>query len=274
MRRNAILLAATAAVCGFVAISVRSAPAAEDQVTIKHVPISSTSAVSGQEMYQAYCAACHGRDGKGQGPASRALKMPATDLTKLAHHHDGEFPALDVMNTLGLMRGTTRAHGSEDMPIWGEIFRRSTPTDTLVALRIYNLTRHLETIQDPAPQPARQKAPKPRTYYVTEINAGSGSAMYNAYCASCHGADGTGGGPAAVTLKTAVPDLTLLANKHGGKYPAAHVIDVLGWVASAEAHGSKEMPVWGNLLRGSREDQALVQLRLTNITRYIESLQR
>ncbi|MGA2457668.1 MAG: cytochrome c, partial [Terriglobales bacterium] len=61
--------------------------AAQDQTqgqpekTIKHVPIQSTSPVSGKEMYTAYCAACHGTDGKGGGPASGALKIPPTDLT-------------------------------------------------------------------------------------------------------------------------------------------------------------------------------------------------
>jgi hypothetical protein len=57
-------------------------------------------------------------DGKGQGPASQTLKVPATDFTKLVAHHDGEFPAMEVMNNPGFMRGATAAHGSEDMPVW------------------------------------------------------------------------------------------------------------------------------------------------------------
>ena len=60
---------------------------AEEQAKkeIKHVPIKPTSPASGSEMYQSYCAVCHGVDGKGNGPAAQALKTQPTDLTMLAH---------------------------------------------------------------------------------------------------------------------------------------------------------------------------------------------
>ena len=66
-------------------ILVALAMYAQDQPSkvIKHVPIKSTSPASGQEMYTAYCAVCHGTDGKGKGPALEALKVPPTDLTTL-----------------------------------------------------------------------------------------------------------------------------------------------------------------------------------------------
>lgn len=48
---------------------------------IRHVPVKAGSPASGPEMYTAYCAVCHGIDGKGKGPAAEALKVPPTDLT-------------------------------------------------------------------------------------------------------------------------------------------------------------------------------------------------
>ena len=48
--------------------------------------------------------------------------------------------------------------------------------------------------------------------------AASGKETYTQYCASCHGADARGNGPAAIALKTPPPDLTTLSNRHGGKF--------------------------------------------------------
>lgn len=48
--------------------------AQEKEKTVKTAPIQNTSPASGQEMFQSYCAVCHGKDAKGAGPASEALK--------------------------------------------------------------------------------------------------------------------------------------------------------------------------------------------------------
>src|ERR1700692_3421848 len=70
--------------------------AAQDQTqntqkVIKNVPIQSTSPVSGKDMYTAYCAVCHGTDGKGGGPAASALKTPPSDLTLLSKNNGGKY---------------------------------------------------------------------------------------------------------------------------------------------------------------------------------------
>lgn len=109
---------------------------------------------------------------------------------------------------------------------------------------------------------------------ITPISANDGKAMFDNYCAVCHGLDGKGGGPARPALKGSPVDLTLLAQKNGGKYPAAHVSATLREV-NQPVHGSKEMPVWGPLLSSvSGSSQAEIQMRIGNLTKYIESLQR
>ena len=102
----------------------------------------------------------------------------------------------------------------------------------------------------------------------------SATEMYTAYCAVCHGVDGRGNGPAAEALKVRPPDLTALAKKNGGKYPSDHVTTAIRGDLRLAAHGSKEMPVWGDLFWGmSQGHSSEVQLRVTNLNKYIESLQ-
>jgi mono/diheme cytochrome c family protein len=98
-------------------------------------------------MYRAYCAACHGAGGKGDGPVGRALKSAPTDLTQLAKGNAGKFPELRVF---GAISGDVQvpAHGSKDMPVWGALFLRLNDSDASKAkLRIRNLTKYIASIQ-------------------------------------------------------------------------------------------------------------------------------
>ena len=99
--------------------------------------------------------------------------------------------------------------------------------------------------------------------------------MYIAYCASCHGQDGTGNGPAAAALKTPPTDLTLLAAKNGGKFPDAHIAEIIKGDRLTAAHGNKDMPVWGPVfLTMAQHDTAQEQLRIRNLTTYLQSIQQ
>jgi mono/diheme cytochrome c family protein len=119
----------------------------ESRPAIQKAPAGRTSVSSGKEMYHAYCAACHGADGKGDGPASPALKSRPSDLTVLAKRNAGKFPELRVFAAInGDLRVT--AHGSKDMPTWGVVFRRMDGGDVAGAkLRIRNLTKYIESLQ-------------------------------------------------------------------------------------------------------------------------------
>jgi mono/diheme cytochrome c family protein len=117
-------------------------------------------------------------------------------------------------------------------------------------------------------------APAVKHIPITNAPSNSGKEMFKSYCAVCHGIDAKGDGPAASALKTAPPDLTLLAQKNGGKYPAAHVASVLRGQASMPSHGSQDMPIWGPLFSSiSQGHEAQVQQRTANLVTYIESLQ-
>jgi mono/diheme cytochrome c family protein len=114
---------------------------------IKKVPATYTNPSSGRQMYDAYCASCHGQGGKGDGPAASALKMRPTDLTQLAAKNGGTFPDAHVVQVI---KGDliTTAHGSKDMPVWGPVFLNLAQHDSALAqLRIRNLTRYLASMQ-------------------------------------------------------------------------------------------------------------------------------
>ncbi len=98
--------------------------------------------------------------------------------------------------------------------------------------------------------------------------------MYAAYCASCHGVKGLGDGPVAEHLKIPVPDLTLLSKQNKGAYPGVHVTQVIRGEVGAKAHGSQDMPVWGPVfLNLNNRQEAAVHMRVSNLTKYIGTLQ-
>lgn len=122
--------------------------AQQTQTTIKKVPITPTSAASGQEMYNTYCAVCHGKDGKGNGPAAPALKVPVPDLTTLTVRHEGTYPADYVQSVLRFGAEKFPVHGTKDMPIWGPLFSSVSAHDQArVTLRISNVTKYIESLQ-------------------------------------------------------------------------------------------------------------------------------
>lgn len=115
-------------------------PAAADQ---------RATTMSGRELYVAYCASCHGMEGRGDGPAAEALRMRPTDLTLLSKTHGGKFPRARVERLLGGLDGFP-AHGGKKMPVWGPVFMPLSPTDAHSAALIDRLVRYLESIQQPA----------------------------------------------------------------------------------------------------------------------------
>jgi mono/diheme cytochrome c family protein len=121
--------------------------------------------------------------------------------------------------------------------------------------------------------PAQQK-PVVKQTPIKQTSPASGKEMYVSYCAPCHGVDGKGGGPAASAMKMPPTDLTQLAKKHDGKYPANSVASTLKFGSGPSAHGSADMPVWGPLFQSlDKFHETAVQQRISNLVNYIETLQ-
>ena len=139
--RKFVLIVAVLVASAVLAIAQGQTP------VVKHVPIKAVNPASGQEMFKSYCAVCHGEDGKGNGPAATAMKVPPADLTTLAQKNGGKYPALHVSS---VVRGEADlpAHGTKDMPVWGPLFLRlSQGHDAEVQQRVANLNQYIESIQ-------------------------------------------------------------------------------------------------------------------------------
>ena len=118
---------------------------AQEKPALKHVQPENISPAKGAEMFRAYCAVCHGVDGRGGGPAADALKKRPADLTQLSRKYGGTYPALRVANVIEGY-DSEGPHGSRDMPVWGTVFRALGDHAT-VTLRTGNLVNFVESLQ-------------------------------------------------------------------------------------------------------------------------------
>ena len=107
------------------------------------------SSMYGRDLFEFYCATCHGKDGKGRGPVAAALKTAPADLTRIASRSGGTFPTERVKSLVTAAGGVlTSVHGSTDMPVWGPIFQALDPRDKVTAVRISNIVEYIESMQE------------------------------------------------------------------------------------------------------------------------------
>jgi len=102
--------------------------------------------VKGPDLFRAHCAPCHGTDAKGDGPIAPALKATVADLTVLAKENGGQFPSARVRR---IITGdhVLASHGSREMPVWGPIFHQIEEDQDFGNVRLQNLVKYLESIQ-------------------------------------------------------------------------------------------------------------------------------
>ncbi|MDP2391575.1 MAG: c-type cytochrome [Acidobacteriota bacterium] len=123
-----------------------SAGSAFAQAKIEQAPIKNVNASDAKGMFDSYCAVCHGTDGKGMGPAAKALAKAPADLTRINARNGGKFPDVRVRRYIeGL--DEVAAHGSRDMPMWGGLFN-SLNRDT-AQLRVAALADYIKGMQVP-----------------------------------------------------------------------------------------------------------------------------
>jgi len=119
---------------------------AADQAAVKKTPARNIQSVDGRTLFFEYCGVCHGRDGRGAGPAADSLKKAPADLTQIARKHGGKYPEMAVRKTIE-GDSSIGAHGSKEMPVWGSTFTLVSGNADMTSLRISNLAKYLESIQ-------------------------------------------------------------------------------------------------------------------------------
>ena len=112
-----------------------------------------------------------------------------------------------------------------------------------------------------APAPMKQTTP--------------GMEVFRTYCASCHGTSARGDGPLAPSMRKKPANLTEIAKRNGGEFPADLVFRTIDGRQPVRGHGGPDMPVWGDAFERSREagDQARVKSVIQSLVDYLASIQ-
>jgi mono/diheme cytochrome c family protein len=103
----------------------------------------------------------------------------------------------------------------------------------------------------------------------------TGLALFATHCASCHGDNGEGDGPVAAVMTITVPNLRTLSMRNGGAFPADAVIAYIDGREQRAAHGSRRMPIWGDVLQdeNAADGGNSARPRIAALVEFIERLQ-
>jgi mono/diheme cytochrome c family protein len=109
---------------------------------------SHVSTPSGSYLFRTYCAACHGKEAKGDGPLASELRFAPADLTLFAKRSGGVYPTEQVFRIID-GRKALKGHGGPDMPVWGDAFKGSADglSEEKVKEKIDALVDFLKSIQ-------------------------------------------------------------------------------------------------------------------------------
>jgi len=170
----------------------------------------------GKRLYLAYCAGCHGSDGKGAGRASARLAEKPADLTK-----EGLLVRMSDHQLRRLITGGGRGfHGSRYLPGMKVDFTTE---------QVYELIGYLRSLQP-----------------LGEGDPVEGRKLYVAYCAPCHGRGGKGDGEKAPYLDAKPKDQS--DDRYMSKKTDQELYRAIRYGGGA-VHGAKFMPQWQQTLR-------------------------
>jgi len=107
-----------------------------------------TQTTTGREVFQTYCASCHGEAARGDGPLSSAMNRKPANLTEIAKRNGGQFPSELIFKTID-GRQPVRGHGGPDMPVWGDVFTRLRDAGDAERVKaiVQSLVEFLDSIQ-------------------------------------------------------------------------------------------------------------------------------
>jgi mono/diheme cytochrome c family protein len=103
----------------------------------------------GRALYLRNCAACHGVNADGKGPAAPALSTKAADLRSLSARYGNPLPQDQIARFID-GRADVIAHGPRDMPVWGEKvweYPEGRGNQEQVTPRVAALIAYLQSIQ-------------------------------------------------------------------------------------------------------------------------------
>ncbi len=112
-----------------------------------------------------------------------------------------------------------------------------------------------------------------------DFSSYTGAELYKRFCSSCHGEQARGDGTVAKSFKIEVPDLTRIAHRHGGVFPAEQIRKIIDGRKTLPPHGSREMPVWGyefqleNQNSGYPDAQHRTDDLIGRLTEYLRTIQ-
>jgi mono/diheme cytochrome c family protein len=116
----------------------------------------------------------------------------------------------------------------------------------------------------------------------------AGKYEYQIGCAACHGVDGKGMGPVGALFGKPPANLTVLAKKNNGVFPFNYVYEVIDGRQVVLAHGTRDMPIWGNrytpspnraasptegFVNPSYDPETIVRMRILAVMDYLNRIQ-
>lgn len=113
---------------------------------------------------------------------------------------------------------------------------------------------------------------------AADFSTYTGAELYKRFCGACHGVTGEGNGPVAASFKIMVPDLTLIARRQGGQFPAERIHRIIDGRLVPAPHGSREMPIWGwefaSVTPDGSPDLAVSDAMVARLVEHLRSIQK